>query len=54
MGPGHFTETGHYIVLTGASPEGFAVLDPYRPSNCKTWAYDDIKDEIRNLWSYTV
>ena len=54
MGPGHFTETGHYIVLTGASPAGFTVLDPYRPSNCKTWAYDDIKDEIRNLWSYTV
>ena len=54
MGPGHFTETGHYIVLTGATPEGFTVLDPYRPSNCKTWAYDDIKDEIRNLWSYEV
>ena len=54
MGPGHFTETGHYIVLTGAVREGFTVLDPYRPSNCKVWAYDDIKDEIRNLWSYEV
>ncbi len=52
MGPGHFTDTGHYIVLTSCTDEGFNVLDPFRPSNCKVWAYDDIKDEIRNLWSY--
>ncbi len=54
MGPGHFTETGHYIVLTGCTDEGFNVLDPYRPSNCKVWAYADIEGEIRNLWSYCV
>lgn len=54
MGPGHFTETGHYIVLTSCTDEGFNVLDPYRPSNCKVWAYADIEGEIRNLWSYCV
>ncbi len=52
MGPGHFTDAGHYIVLTGCDSEGFDVLDPFRPSNCKVWAYDDIAGEIRNLWSY--
>ncbi len=52
MGQGHFTETGHYIVLTDCTDEGFNVLDPYRPSNCKVWPYDDIQGEIRNLWAY--
>lgn len=53
MGPGHFTDTGHYIVLTGCVDEGFTVYDPYRPSNStRVWTYDEIKSEIRNLWSY--
>lgn len=53
MGPGHFTTTGHYIVLYGCDDEGFFVYDPYRPSNCRTWSYDDISGEIRNLWAYS-
>lgn len=53
MGPGHFTETGHYIVLTSCNDEGFQVYDPNRPSNSRTWAYDEISGEIKNLWSYT-
>lgn len=52
MGPGHFTETGHYIVIVSCDNEGFQVYDPNRPSNCKTWSYDEIYGEIRNLWSY--
>ncbi len=52
MGPGHFTDEGHYIVLTGCDEEGFHVLDPFRASNCVTWSYDDISGEIRNIWSY--
>ncbi len=54
MGAGHFTETGHYIVLTGCDDDGFQVYDPYRPSNCKTWSYEDIQGEIRNMWAYQV
>ena len=54
MGPGDFTETGHYIVLTGCNPEGFDVYDPFRPSNCKVWDYDTLSPQIRNLWSYSV
>lgn len=52
MGAGHFTDTGHYIVITSCTDEGFNVLDPYRPSNCKVWSYDEIQGEIRNLWAY--
>ncbi len=54
MGKGHFTETGHFIVLYGCDDQGFEVYDPYRPSNCKVWSYDEIEGEIRNIWSYTV
>lgn len=55
MGPGHFTETGHFIVVTGYTEDGFTVIDPNRRSNCeKFWEYEDIKDEVRNLWSYAV
>lgn len=52
MGPGHFTTTGHYIVLVSCNDEGFQVYDPYRPSNCGTWTYEELEDEIDNLWSY--
>ena len=54
MGPGHFTETGHYIVLTSCDDRGFMVLDPNRPSNNKIWTYDEIFGEIRNLWAYSI
>lgn len=54
MGPGHFTENGHYILLTKADAEGYHVLDPFRPSNCHAWSWDDFSGEIKNLWSFTV
>ena len=53
VGPGHFTENGHYILLTKADEEGYHVLDPFRPSNCHAWNWADFSEEIRNLWSYT-
>lgn len=52
MGPGHFTDEGHYIVLTGHTDDDYSVLDPFRPSNCHEWAWEDFAGEIRNLWSY--
>lgn len=54
VGPGHFTEYGHYILLTKADAEGFHVLDPFRPSNCHAWSWADFSGEIRNLWSFTL
>lgn len=51
MGPGDFTESGHYIVLTGATEEGFTVNDPNSPKNSEAiWPYEVLAPQIRNLW----
>ena len=51
MGPGDFTDGGHYIVMTGTKNGEIIINDPnsYENSN-KTWEFDEIKDQIRNLW----
>ena len=53
MGKGHFTTTGHFIVLTGVDENGdFTVNDPNSISNSsKSWSYETISGEIKNLWS---
>ena len=52
MGPGHFTTTGHFIVLTGYEDGKISVNDPNSHKNSeRTWTYDEIKDEIRNIWA---
>ncbi len=55
MGPGAFTTAGHFIVLTGVQDGKFSVNDPNsRENSQKLWAYDEIQDQIRNLWSIGV
>lgn len=56
MGPGDFTTGGHFIVMTGVSEEGkIRINDPNSRKNSeKTWEFDDIQSQIRNLWSYSV
>lgn len=51
MGPGDFTTTGHFIVMTEYVDGKIKINDPNSPirSN-KLWDYDLIKDQIRNLW----
>lgn len=52
MGPGDFTESGHFILLTGYENGAFSVWDTNRRSNSeKTWTYAQISDQINNLWS---
>ncbi len=53
MGPGDFTDSGHFIVLTGYENGKLTINDPnsYNQSE-KQWNYDDIKGQIRNLWVY--
>ena len=51
MGPGDFTTSGHYIVMTGLENGLIRVNDPNSYANSeKLWDYDDICDQIRNLW----
>ena len=53
MGPGDFTDGGHYIVLTGHSDAGFSICDPNSPKrSAQTWTYDRLKDQIRNIWAF--
>ncbi len=53
MGPGDFTTSGHFIVLTGVEDGLFRVNDPNRRSNSeKLWDYDTLSGQIRNLWAY--
>ena len=53
VGPGDFTENGHFIVLTGYENGMFRVNDPNsRLRSEKTWSYDTLKDQIVNMWWY--
>ncbi len=52
MGPGIFTTSGHYIVLTGYEDGKFRVNDPNSlVRSSQLWSYDEIQDQIRNLWA---
>lgn len=51
MGPGDFTTTGHFIVLTGLENGMLRVNDPNSVENSsKLWDYEQIKNQIRNIW----
>jgi hypothetical protein len=51
MGPGSFTSTGHFIVLTGYEDGYIKVNDPNSFKNSqKRWKFEDFKHEIRNMW----
>lgn len=53
MGQGDFTVSGHFIVIYGYGDNGFQVNDP----NCvarsrREWTFEEIKDQIKKIWSY--
>jgi hypothetical protein len=55
MGPGDFTDNGHFIVLTGYTGDAFTVNDPNSPQrSSQVWTFDQLKGQIRNLWAYEV
>lgn len=52
MGPGDFTTSGHFILLTGMEDGQICLNDPNRPSNSeKRWDFDTLAPQIRNLWA---
>ena len=52
MGPGVFTESGHYIVFVACEDGGFRVNDPNsREKSEKVWMFDEFKDQVRNWWA---
>lgn len=55
LGPGDFTTTGHYIVLTGVEDGLFRVNDPNSlEKSQRLWSYETLEDQIRNIWKIEV
>ena len=55
MGPGDFTSTGHYIVLTAVEDGSFRVNDPNSIENSsRLWTYEEIEGQIRNIWKISL
>ena len=53
LGPGDFTTTGHFIVLTAYQDRQIKVNDPNSRENSeKLWDYDRISGQIKNLWVF--
>lgn len=52
MGPGDFTDAGHYIVITGYSEGLFKINDPNSPTrSARGWSYSELESQIRCLWA---
>lgn len=56
VGPGDFTEGGHYFVITGIADDGtVSVNDPYSAErSSKTWDIDRIIGQTKALYSYAL
>ncbi|OPX47534.1 C39 family peptidase [Clostridium thermobutyricum] len=54
MGPGVFTKTGHFIVLTGLTEDGQVIVnDPDSKVNSeKTWNLNLVMKETKDLWVF--
>lgn len=54
VGPGDFTDTGHFIVIISYSDGAFIVHDPnsIRRSE-RTWTFDELQGQIKNLWAFS-
>lgn len=54
MGPGDFTTTGHFIVMTGCQEGKIEVNDPNsRHRSELLWDYDAMAGQIKNLWAFS-
>jgi len=52
VGPGDFTQNGHYVVLVGYENGNIRVNDPFSKANSeKTYTYAQLEGQIRNLWA---
>lgn len=55
MKPGDFTTTGHFIVLAGIKDGKIKVNDPNsKKRSSKLWEYGVLKDQIKNLWQFSL
>ena len=53
MGPGDFTDNGHFILLTAYAGGEFSINDPFSRANSrKKWSYDTLQPQITQIWVY--
>ena len=53
VGPGDFTTSGHFIVITGMRDGQFTVNDPNSIERSeKLWDYETLEPQISNLWAF--
>lgn len=53
MGPGIFTDKGHFLVLAGWEDGKIRLNDPNSRENSeKLWDYREIESQIRGMWVY--
>lgn len=54
MGPGVFTEIGHYLVITGYQDGKFTINDPNSQANsAKLWEFSEFSDQIKMMWAFS-
>ncbi len=52
LGPGDFTDSGHFILIVGRTDAGYIIRDPNCPQNtAQTWTYSRLQPQIHDLWS---
>ena len=52
VGPGAFTEEGHFILLADYIDGKFKVNDPNSPMrSSRLWEFEEFRDQILNLWA---
>lgn len=55
VGPGDFTQNGHFIVLTQYAEGKVKINDPFSTKNSsKEWVFAEIADQIKAMWVYSV
>ena len=53
VGPGDFTTSGHFIVITGTRDGRFTVNDPNSTQRSgMLWDYETLEPQISNLWAF--
>ena len=54
VGPGDFTQIGHFIVLASYNNGQVEVRDPFNKERTeKTWNYKDIEGQFVEMWTYS-
>lgn len=53
MGPGDFTESGHFIVITGYDDKGFKLLDSMNDkNNDRRFSFETLHSQSFKMWTY--